>query len=889
MNKTHINPHWRAETKRLGLSEPGFPIVLPTFYGQCAEDYLSLCFLRALATREGLDLKQEKYVECGAYHPVAGSATYLLHRGLGMTGVLVEGNPSLLPELARHRPHDRLLNFCITPEPQEFTTLHIAPQGELSSISPGFFGQFTGKPDEVELETITVPAVTLSTLMATEFSKAPLMLSLDLEGIDLTVIESYDFAKRPFLIQIEASEDHDRTAFRSIERCLTGHDYLIIARTDVNQLAVDTRRLARAGLGSSLAFGTTGLDHLLDHVDVLTLDVFDTILARRVVEPTDVFRWLETAEGWKGFSKARIEAEAKARAQHAARGSEVSLEEIYGVLVESFALPENAMSKELNAENRFLYPNATIAALISRARLAGRRVVAISDIYLSSAQVDGLLQVAGVTVDKVYTSSDHRAANIGKYNGKLFSYALDAEGVQPDRVLHVGDNLSSDVANGKAAGICAIETQQLHRLHSKNDVNAAALRPFAETLAGSVVLGQYTQWLAEPNASRSMIETFGYAYGGPLLVGFAQYLVSQAKAGGIQRLLLLERDGIIVAEALKVLGNTDIEYRTIPASRRMTVFPTLDGNDLDSLDSLFAGQGLITERAFFEILGLTPTDHAADNKKLLPYSKHLERHETYLRVAAAKEKAVILEYFAEEQEMIATGQKVAWVDVGWALSSIKALNEILGSDIPAFCIGTHNRVSDQIRHDGYLFACGQPEDISTAIMSGVELVELIFSSVTNSTVYLNKIDGKIVPVGKKKGINERIRDGYLTELRKGALAFVEAARDLMPGIEQEDLRQHNQAAFSSLCEAPFVQQYNVLGQIPHDRVVGGVVWDTIGDYWKPAKYRDGSQLNQPGPHKLLKDLFVYRVLRFLSKLSPPLPSKTTQRFARSAAKRKPRR
>ncbi len=58
-----------------------------------------------------------------------------------MTGVLIEANPALLPELARHRPHDRILHLCITPQRQDFATLHIAPHGELSSIDPGLLSR----------------------------------------------------------------------------------------------------------------------------------------------------------------------------------------------------------------------------------------------------------------------------------------------------------------------------------------------------------------------------------------------------------------------------------------------------------------------------------------------------------------------------------------------------------------------------------------------------------------------------------------------------------------------------------------------------------------------------------------------------------------------------
>ena len=904
MEKTHYNSHWLAETERLGLSTPGFPIKVPTFYGQCAEDYLCLSLLRSLATREGLDLTQETYAEIGAYHPVAGSSTYLLNHGLGMTGVLVEANPELLPELRRHRPHDRVLHLCITPEPQEFATLHVAPQGELSSIDPGFLGRFTGSPDEVAVEEITVPAITLSALMAREFSKAPLVLSIDLEGIDKDVIESYDFIKRPYLIQIESSEDHDRGAFRAIERTLAKQDYLIIARTDVNQLAVDMRRLAGAGRDRSLPLRKEGLDHLLEQVQVLTLDVFDTILARRAVKPTDVFRWLEVSEGWTGFAKARVAAEVAARKRHAERGQEVSLEEIYEVLASEIFLPQDAMAKELAAEGRFLYPNPTVVELISRARLAGRRVVAISDIYLSSSQVDALLRASGVCVDRVYTSSDHRHANLGKYNGRLFSHVLTAEGVPHGGALHVGDNLVADVRNARQAGLCAMETRQLHLLHSENDVHAEALRPFVKNAASSLVLGQYTRWLTHAGASRSLAETFGYAYGGPLLVGFAQYLAAKAKAAGIQRMLLLERDGNILAATFKSLGIAGLEIRTVPASRRMMVFPALDGNDPSRIKSLFAGQGEITESDFFDILALTLPDRAMDDQRKMSWESHLKQHETFIRERAAEEKALIIESLAEERALIAAGHKVAWVDVGWALTSISGLNEILGFSIPAFCIGSHERVSADLPHEGYLFTKGLPANVKEPIMAAPELIELIFSTPTCSTTRLARIDGRIVPVTRTKSRAECVRDGYIVEVWKGALAFVGDFRDLLPGVADDDLRQHNVRALTALCRAPLPKQYDMLGRIPHDRLVGGHTWKLIQDFWKPSALSTNTESQQASrvadlqyklmmarryPHRTVGELFSYLVFKYLARLSPLFPKHVTTRFAQSASKRNPRR
>ncbi len=666
----------------------------------------------------------------------------------------------------------------------------------------------------------------------------------------------------------------------------------------------NSRRPLPASTTSSLALGADGLNKIIENIDILTLDVFDTILARRAVDPTDVFRWIETAEGWTGFASARISAEADARRRHAARGQEVSLEEIYEVLELTMSLPPNALSKELKAESRFLYSNPAITDLISRARSAGRPVIAISDIYLSSVQVNSLLKASGVTVDKVYASADFRNSNMGKYNGKLFSHMLATECVLAEKVLHVGDNLVSDIANGQAAGLCVLETQQLHRLHCKSDPNAAALRPFVGSTSGSLVLGQYIKWLTHSAELLSPIETFGYAYGGPIIVGFVQYLVTQAKKQGISRFLLLERDGLIIEAAFKALGITEVTYRSVPASRRMMVFPALVNSDLRRIESLFEGHQSITERSFFEILALTPNDFVPDNKEALPFFEHFYRHESFLRAVARQEKSLILDFFAEEEAIIAEGKKVAWVDVGWALTSITALNEILGHDIPAFCIGSHNRTSAGLPHEGYLFTRSQPTEVVEAVLGGVEPIELIFSATSHSTVCLKKKDGLLVPLQRAKSPAEIIRDGYVAEIWRGALAFIKEFSDLLPGVKMEDLRSYNKTALAALCKSPMNLQYDILAEIPHDRLVGGTIWHKIRDFWTPSLCSWGAiprktaentdlmlmlQIARRRPHKLLKDLLAYRFLRVIIKLSPFLPISMANRFARSAAKRDPRR
>lgn len=870
--------------------------------GSSGNDYLVFSLLRSLAAREGLDLRQERYCELGTHHKIVGSETYSIHVGLGMSGTLVEANPTLVGQLAKGRPYDRIINSTITPDKLSDAEPQISSKAEFTESFRVSSKSCAGIEDCTEHNT----TVSLTTLLANEFlDRAPLFLSLTLERSTALALESYDFRIRPYLIQIGVNENFDRDTFSLVERSLTRHDYHILMRTSESQIAVDVTRLAGHTPISSIAIGTSGVDLLLSTVKTLSLDVFDTILSRRCVRPTDVFAWMERKYNLNGFAEARKRAELNARRKHSNRGSEVSLDEIYAELFEIYrkkgslsVLPDRISELELAAEKIFLYANPSIVELIRRARLSGRRVIAISDIYLSSNQVDGFLRAAGVTVDKVYTSSDHRANDLGKYNGKLYPFVLETEGLTPLEMVHVGDNAIADISNANAHGLCALAAKQLHRAASDQSVDIDALNEFQDTLAGSLVIGQTVRWLSRSVVKRSDVESYGYAYGGPLVMGFMLYVLKMARSEGIRRLLLLERDGHIMKAALDALGVDDIEYRTIPASRRMTIFPNADIGGFTAIASLFDGTATLTECDFFELLMIKPPDGVkVDDIMQRSPSDIFDKYDSYLRERAAQEKSLILEALAEEREMLARGDRVAWVDVGWGLSCIAGLNDMLDHSIKCFCIGSHDKAR-QVDHSGYLFERGRDVEVCRSIMAGTELIELLFSSTEPSSAYLERTAVGLQRVPKPKPIHERVRDAFISDVWKGTLAFIADISDLLDGLPLEEMREFNRKTLVKYCTRPHSRQYAILADIPHDpRPGNNPAWQNIRDLWKvkatsaveSAVLRHELQKARRRPFRLIRDLVLYRVLRLVSRCSPPLPERTTARFARSAAKRDPRR
>lgn len=241
-----LNPHIYEVIAGNRLKVPDIPVYATESYGQCAEDLIVCALLVALAAREGLDLGHERYLEIGANHPVSCSTTYLLHRRLNMCGVLVEANPRLLDELRRFRPQDLVLHLAITPQGGGDATIHIAEEDELTSLDRRFVEDWPGWKVALR-ESLSVPALSLPELLEREFAgRAPLFLSIDIEGMDLDVLRTLDWTRwRPAIVQTEPSEHYHPGNADALTALLEGAGYIVVARTPVNLIALDAARSGR--------------------------------------------------------------------------------------------------------------------------------------------------------------------------------------------------------------------------------------------------------------------------------------------------------------------------------------------------------------------------------------------------------------------------------------------------------------------------------------------------------------------------------------------------------------------------------------------------------------------------------------------------------------------
>lgn len=175
---------------------------------------------------------------------------------------------------------------------------------------------------------------------------------------------------------------------------------------------------------------------------VSSFDLFDTLVARRCVEPKAVFDALEAQSGISGLAKLRIQAEAMVA--NRSYGLDDIYERLRGLLGISQQEADALRSLELKIEKDNLFPIREMTTKVSDGD------VIVSDMYLPKDFLRSVVaDVAGLPRNPLLVTSD------GKATGKIWK-SLKTE---CEVVAHTGDNPQTDVRSAQQHGIPVIYTR----------------------------------------------------------------------------------------------------------------------------------------------------------------------------------------------------------------------------------------------------------------------------------------------------------------------------------------------------------------------------------------------------------------------------------------------
>ncbi|MBQ1407811.1 MAG: hypothetical protein IIY88_06725, partial [Eubacterium sp.] len=275
----------------------------------------------------------------------------------------------------------------------------------------------------------------------------------------------------------------------------------------------------------------------IEKADVISFDIFDTVLHRSLPAPSDVFVMMEQGGGVpEGFAHDRVAAELSL--------VNPDIFEIYEELGRRLGLDKAEADRlrefEFETEKTVLKVRGPVAGLIEYARGKGKTVVLTSDMYYPEALMRELLDDTGITgYEAVFVSCDYKKNKMSGLFDEVRQFAEDfvsgsgiAEGNEP-AILHIGDNRTADKDAAKAAGMdavhipAAIETAMTHGW----DVSVYKASGFSEkSLVGLAVSKAFADPFRTPDmmelGMRDRLVRYADSVVGPLTSGFITWIVS---------------------------------------------------------------------------------------------------------------------------------------------------------------------------------------------------------------------------------------------------------------------------------------------------------------------------------------------------------------------------
>lgn len=467
--------------------------------------------------------------------------------------------------------------------------------------------------------------------------------------------------------------------------------------------------------------------------DVVTFDVFDTLLLRPLARPEDAFYLLGARLGYPDLRRLRIQAEEEARRRKelAAGSREVTLEEIWAVLALETGLSQTeGMAAERRLEFDLCRANPYFLPVVAALRRQGKTLAVLSDMYLEEETVAALLDRCGFGTFAACLVSGERGCS--KSGGGLYRLAQKLLG--PGRACaHVGDDPWADQRQAEAAGWAAFPYRNVHR--AGTPYRAEDMSP----IVGSLYRGLVNMRLHNGAELHSRAWEYGYVYGGLFAVGYCRFVERLRRELGADRLLFLSRDGAVLLRVYQRLypagGERAVYARWSRLAAAKITADRFRGEYFRRFLTHKAGQGF-SLRQVLESMELTPllpglcgalgagpgTELTHKNAPLVK-SYLVERWDQVLACCEGCRQAGGAYY----RTLLAGCQKALAVDIGWAGSGAVmldwAVNRLWGLECPVFgaVAGANSRRSPEWdamepfwltgRVRSYLYSSGENRDL----------------------------------------------------------------------------------------------------------------------------------------------------------------------------------
>ncbi len=533
---------------------------------------------------------------------------------------------------------------------------------------------------------------------------------------------------------------------------------------------------------------------LIDSVEYVSFDIFDTLIKRNIRIPKDVFNLVE-AEYNRSFSgnieefrKKRILAEKKAR--NKTLREEITLVEIYDQLRNYYNREEigRLLEIEVNIEILLCISNKEVLPMYKYAKEKGKKIIITSDMYLDRNTIKKILDNNKIDkYERLYLSNE---TMLTKYKGTMYDYILKDLKCEPKKILHIGDNQKSDYDNAISKEIKAFKIENKHGKERKNKYNEINK---TDQLYLNVI-NSFIDNNLSLRTDENIYYNIGYRKIGILFYGYLQWIQNFAFNNNLDKLIFFSRDGYLLKEAYDKYFMNENKFETdyMYISRRAIIVPSFNEDlKFDQLIEILGLRKKDTIKSFFSRIGLEynlfrkeieESGYKVDEYINLNSKKsNLEKLYNTIRKDiiqnSEKERKVLSKYI---NQLNINNKSLGVIDIGWRGSMQYSLMNILkelqiNTKINGLYLGMNRESSSFINRgmeaDGYLFSHNRNEEFEFKVSSFIGLLETFFLAPHGTVIRYKEENGMVKPILGRIEYNEKDLS-IIEQIQQGALNFV---------------------------------------------------------------------------------------------------------------------
>lgn len=363
------------------------------------------------------------------------------------------------------------------------------------------------------------------------------------------------------------------------------------------------------------------LSEAASQCDVVSFDLFDTLIMRQVLFATDIihlteYKLREKGICLKGFCEKRLQAE-----KELSKNAAPTLEEIYYLVLNQYAADqisaEEVAEIEWETEYSQIIPRQEMIDLMAAFYSQGKKIYIVTDTYYKKEKIVKLLEKCEI---KAYTdilvSCEYK---IGKGQGLFHELKKVMNG---QKCLHIGDDLAADVENAEKSGISAFQIYS--SLDLLEMVGYLGVWDKLEELPSRIKVGMFAAKIfnspfqfeaAERKLNIKDASDLGYLFLAPVISDFVIWFIQQMQENNIGNIWLGMRDGYLIKKMYDVLipDNNAICFLT---SRTAAVRAGMENReDIEYVASMkFSGT---VQQQLKERFGISVGKEAGENHKSL--------------------------------------------------------------------------------------------------------------------------------------------------------------------------------------------------------------------------------------------------------------------------------